>query len=287
MMDYRCCKCRSDLPLGETVCGVCFFDNQPTVTIHPYKPSHPAECFVCKLLLTEGKCMTPNCPKNKDNHTNDARCIVCKTLGTESKCIAPDCLKNKDNHTDDAIRYTQPAVIDHEMLRKWYAEPTKDPYTLSREELLEKTTAIKNYDPFKPGLSKLREAQDAAKWAAMERFNDKAEEAADAFSGVFGTIKSDGGPSTYFDLCNGGTLNDELERKGDEQWLGDSFHLGNVVKLAWRWGIKEGTDKAYDANKLIYSGARLLMKYKGVAAVRKSLQKLLDDPQFQEREKDK
>ena len=102
-----------------------------------------------------------------------------------------------------------------------------------------------------------------------------------------GPIKSDGGPSTYFDLCNGGTLNDELERKGDEQWLGDSFHLGNVVKLAWRWGLKEGTDKAYDANKLIYSGARLLMKYKGVASVRKSLQNLLDDPQFQEGENDK
>jgi hypothetical protein len=186
-------------------------------------------------------------------------CFVCKwTLDKDGKCMTSTCPKSKDNHTDDAIRYTQPAVIDHEMLRKWYAEPTKDLYTLSREEII-------------------------------SRFNDKAEEAADAFSGVYGhvLIKSDGGPSTYFDLCNGGTLNDELERKGDEQWLGDSFHLGNVVKLAWRWGIKEGTDKAYDANKLIYSGARLLMKYKGVAAVRKSLQKLLDDPQFQERDKDK
>jgi hypothetical protein len=128
-------------------------------------PNAARECFVCKMPLIEWKCMTPTCPKDKDNHT------------------------------DDVIR--------------------------------------------------------------------------------------------YFDLCNGGTLNDELERKGDEQWLGDSFHLGNVVKLAWRWGIKEGTDKAYDANKLIYSGARLLMKYKGVTAVRKALQKLLDDPQFQEKEKDK
>jgi hypothetical protein len=160
--------------------------------------SNAAECFVCKNPLTEWKCMTPTCPKNKDL------------------------------------------------------------YTLSREEII-------------------------------SRFNDKAEKGPEAFSGAYGTIliKSDGGPSAYFDLCNGGTLNDELERKGDEQWLGDSFHLGNVVKLAWRWGIKEGTDKAYDANKLIYSGARLLMKYKGAAAVRKSLQKLLDDPQFQERDKDK
>jgi hypothetical protein len=165
-------------------------------------------------------------------------CFVCKwTLDKDGKCMTPTCPKDKDKHTADAIRYTQPAVIDHFHWRKM--------------------------------------------------FNAKAQDTADAFSGVFGTIKSDGGPSTYFDLCNGGTLNDELERKGDEQWLGDSFHLGNVVKLAWRWGIKEGTDKAYDANKLIYSGVRLLMKYKGVAAVRKSLQKLLDDPQFQEREKDK
>ena len=187
-------------------------------------PNAARECFVCKMPLVKWKCMTPTCPKDKDNHTDDARCIVCKTLGTESKCIAPDCPKNKD------------------------------PLPKSNEELIKKMNPLFAYDPLRHG---------------------------------GGTIKSDGGPSTYFDLCNGGTLNDELERKGDEQWLGDSFHLGNVVKLAWRWGIKEGTDKAYDANKLIYSGARLLMKYKGVAAVRKSLQKLLDDPQFQEREKDK
>tara|TARA_R110000772_G_scaffold94334_4_gene192175 strand:+ start:5724 stop:6194 length:471 start_codon:yes stop_codon:yes gene_type:complete len=97
-----------------------------------------------------------------------------------------------------------------------------------------------------------------------------------------GKIKSDGGPSGYFDLRNGGTLNDELEHKGDTQWLGDSFHLGNVVKLAWRWGIKSGTEKSYDANKLMYSGARLYMKYAGVTKLRKALQKLLDDPQFKD-----
>jgi hypothetical protein len=99
-----------------------------------------------------------------------------------------------------------------------------------------------------------------------------------------GKIKSDGGPSGYFDLRNGGTLNNELEYKGDTQWLGDSFHLGNVVKLAWRWGIKSGTDKSYDANKLMYSGARLYMKYAGVAKLRKALQKMLDDQQFQIKE---
>jgi hypothetical protein len=99
-----------------------------------------------------------------------------------------------------------------------------------------------------------------------------------------GQIKSDGGPSGYFDLRNGGTLNNELEYKGDTQWLGDSFHLGNVVKLAWRWGIKSGTDKSYDANKLMYSGARLYMKYAGVTKLRKALQKMLDDQQFQIKE---
>jgi hypothetical protein len=245
MMDYRCGKCRSDLPSGETVCGVCFFDNQPTVTIHPYKPAGKAECFVCKMPLIEWKCMTPNCPKNKDNHTNDTS------------------------------NYTQPAVIDHYHWRNMFNAKAqdaadafsgvyKDPLPRSNEDLIKKMNQELTNNPLKPGLGKISIREEGK-----------------------ASIKSDGGPSTYFDLCNGGTLNDELERKGDEQWLGDSFHLGNVVKLAWRWGIKEGTDKAYDANKLIYSGARLLMKYKGVAAVRKSLQKLLDDPQFQEREKDK
>jgi hypothetical protein len=99
-------------------------------------------------------------------------------------------------------------------------------------------------------------------------------------------IVSDGGPSSYYDFPTGAnTLNDLLEYKGDTQWLGDSFHLSNVVKAAWRWGDKEGTTKEYDARKFIYSGCRLLMKYAGVSAVRKTLQAMLDDPQFQERDK--
>ena len=197
-------------------------------------------------------------------------CFVCKMPLIDGKCMAPTCPKNKDL------------------------------YTLSREELLKKANPLFEYDPSKPDHTERDKDEEWLK--EMMRHNplieyDPLKPSQGTFKGADGftyedagggvLIKSDGGPSTYFDLCNGGTLNDELERKGDEQWLGDSFHLGNVVKLAWRWGIKEGTDKAYDANKLIYSGARLLMKYKGVAAVRKSLQKLLDDPQFQEREKDK
>ena len=99
-------------------------------------------------------------------------------------------------------------------------------------------------------------------------------------------IKSDGGPSAYYDFPKGAiTLNDLIEHKSDTQWLGDSFHLSNITKAAWRWGDKEGTTKEYDARKFIYSGCRLLMKYAGVSAVRKTLQDMLDDPQFQERDK--
>ena len=95
--------------------------------------------------------------------------------------------------------------------------------------------------------------------------------------------KPDGGVASYYDLpivCN--TLNDLLEWKGDTQWKGDSFHLSNVVKAAWRWGVKDGTDPAYDSRKLLYSGARLLMKHTSVTEVRRVLQQMLDDKQFKE-----
>jgi hypothetical protein len=98
-------------------------------------------------------------------------------------------------------------------------------------------------------------------------------------------MQSDGGPSGYYDFPSGAvTLNDLLEDKGDKQWLGDSFHLSNIVKAAWRWGNKEGTTVTYDARKIIYSGARLLLKYAGVENLRKTLQDMLDDPQFKERD---
>lgn len=93
--------------------------------------------------------------------------------------------------------------------------------------------------------------------------------------------KPDGGPAEYYDLPpSPKTLNDLLEYKGDKHWLGDSFHLANIVKAAWRWGIKSGVDKSYDARKFIYSGVRLLLKYQGLEETRATLQKLLDDPQF-------
>lgn len=95
---------------------------------------------------------------------------------------------------------------------------------------------------------------------------------------------ADGGPQTYYDLPpDVVTLNDLIEYKSYNQWLGDTAHLFNIFKAAWRWGIKEGTSKEYDARKFIYSGARLLMHYAGVEETRKTLQKMLDDPQFQKR----
>lgn len=98
--------------------------------------------------------------------------------------------------------------------------------------------------------------------------------------------KPDGGPADYYDIpYKAHTLNDLLEYKGEYHWKGDSFHLANLVKAAWRWGVKQGTTEAYDARKFIYSGARLLMKYAGVKELRETLQRMLDDPQFKEDDK--
>jgi hypothetical protein len=89
---------------------------------------------------------------------------------------------------------------------------------------------------------------------------------------------SDGGPSDYYDFPFGAiTLNDLIEHKNMD------FHRGNIFKACWRFGTKEGTSKVYDARKIIYSGARILMGLVGVVELRKTLQKMLDDPQFQER----
>jgi hypothetical protein len=98
--------------------------------------------------------------------------------------------------------------------------------------------------------------------------------------------KPDGGPADYYDIpYKAHTLNDLLEYKGEYHWRGDSFHLANLVKAAWRWGVKQGTTESYDARKFIYSGARLLMKYAGVKELRDTLQRMLDDPQFKEDDK--
>ncbi len=94
--------------------------------------------------------------------------------------------------------------------------------------------------------------------------------------------KSDGSASSYYDFPAGATtLNDVMEDLAANRWHGDALHLKDIFKAAWRWGEKEGTTKAYDARKIIYYGARLLMLYAGVEALRTTLQSLLDDKQFQ------
>ena len=95
-------------------------------------------------------------------------------------------------------------------------------------------------------------------------------------------IKSTGGPSGYYDFPAGATtLNDVMEYLAAKRWLGDALHLKDIFKAAWRWGSKEGTTKPYDARKIIYSAARLLMMYAGIEETRKTLQDMLDDKQFQ------
>jgi hypothetical protein len=94
-----------------------------------------------------------------------------------------------------------------------------------------------------------------------------------------------GGPAAYYDFPSSAvTLNDLIEYKGKKDWDGqDAFHLGNILKAAWRFGIKSNTSKDYDSRKFIYSGCRLLMMYAGIDELRKTLQTILDDPQFKDR----
>jgi len=93
-------------------------------------------------------------------------------------------------------------------------------------------------------------------------------------------VQADGGPAEYYDFPAGAiTLNDLIEHKDM------SFHLGNIFKACWRYGTKAGTSKEYDARKIIYSGARILMKLVGVDELRKTLTKMLDDPQFSYKDK--
>jgi len=95
---------------------------------------------------------------------------------------------------------------------------------------------------------------------------------------------SDGGSSTYYDFPVGSvTLNDVMEWLAQTRWGGDSLHLKDIFKAAWRWGEKAGTTKAYDARKIMYYGARLLMMYGGVQALRETLKDMLEDKQFNTR----
>lgn len=95
-------------------------------------------------------------------------------------------------------------------------------------------------------------------------------------------ITSDGGPASYYDFpAAWQTLNDYIEHKSGSQWGADSFHLANITKAACRWGDKEGTTKAYDARKIVYSALRILRRICGPEAVQEYLKELQADKQFQ------
>lgn len=94
-------------------------------------------------------------------------------------------------------------------------------------------------------------------------------------------MKSDGGPSTYYDFKGKWvTLNDMMEDKAINQWGAYSLHLKDVGKAIFRWGTKEGTDLTYDAKKITYSGLRLLVMLIGKRDTHAFIRQLLADPQF-------
>lgn len=90
-----------------------------------------------------------------------------------------------------------------------------------------------------------------------------------------------GGPSDYYDIPVGATtLNDIMEHKAYTTWGGDALHLKDIMKACYRWGDKDGTTRAYDARKMIYFAARLLQIHAGQAELRKLLNEMLNNPQF-------
>ncbi|MFZ1741877.1 MAG: hypothetical protein WAT93_03430 [Pontixanthobacter sp.] len=65
-------------------------------------------------------------------------------------------------------------------------------------------------------------------------------------------IKSDGGPTAYYDIPPGvTTLNDLIEAREM------SFAVGNIFKACYRLGQKDGCDTLYDIRKIIYFARRL------------------------------
>ena len=78
------------------------------------------------------------------------------------------------------------------------------------------------------------------------------------------------------------TVNDMLDYMAQKQWGWRSYIFKDIIKACFRFGQKEGTTEVYDAEKVIYYGARLLMSVSDKATTRKYLQKLLDDKQFKE-----
>lgn len=68
-------------------------------------------------------------------------------------------------------------------------------------------------------------------------------------------VKSDGGSTSYYDIPEGAKdLGDLVEYKDM------NFNIGNIFKAAYRLGEKDGTDKVYDLNKIIYFAQRELKR---------------------------
>lgn len=93
---------------------------------------------------------------------------------------------------------------------------------------------------------------------------------------------SSGGPTKYYDMPFNDwvTGNDMMEYLAEHKWGKFGIHLKDIFKSTLRWGEKEGTTVEYDTRKIIYYGCRILRMIGGVEEVRKTLQGMLDDPQF-------
>jgi hypothetical protein len=96
------------------------------------------------------------------------------------------------------------------------------------------------------------------------------------------STKSDGGPSSYYDMPfqEWMTLNDQMEYLAQNKWGIYAIHLKDVFKGLGRWGDKEGTTPLYDTKKGIYYFCRVMKMMVGAEGLRDYLQSLLDDPQF-------
>lgn len=95
-------------------------------------------------------------------------------------------------------------------------------------------------------------------------------------------FKPDGGPSKYYDFPfkDWTTVNDMVEYLAKEKWGHLSWIFKDILKAVTRWGDKKGTEKAYDARKIIYYGCRLLMSVTDKQEVQKYLKELQNDAQF-------
>ena len=96
--------------------------------------------------------------------------------------------------------------------------------------------------------------------------------------------KPSGGPSAYYDFPfkDWTTVNDMIRYLSERQWGKHSWIFKDIVKACTRFGAKDGTTEVYDAKKIIYYGAWLLMCVADKATLRTYLQELLDDKQFKE-----